>query len=219
MILSDLAETEEVIRWVPPTITPMHAGRHSQSGNAANGMDDPTEEAERDFEQELEDAKKAGYIEGVADTENRNKANESKEREELNQLLVSLRPRLTEIDEETRKAILYFAFELGRTVIGRELEADEQYYQQLINRHCDAIGKESPPIAISLHPDDVELVSGGTTALDNNILSLLVSDPDVARGSCLIETTTSYIDAGVDTAIKRIAGELRERDVQADADQ
>lgn len=209
MISSKLADEEEVTLWVPPPISPIDAYGKAESSMDRTAFNKAKVDSTRDIEQEIEDAKLIGYQEGLADGEARAKEIAAVERDELAKLLSSVQARFTQIDESTQQALVHFAFELGRTIVRRELESDQQYYLDMLQSVSEELDEKSHPVSIKMHPDDIDLLYDGTSTSDPALLNIVKKDKSLPRGSCFFETSISYIDAGIDSMIDRMAAEYK----------
>lgn len=205
MISSRVSDEDEIIRWIPPSISPMTPLGKANASKDQSTSENSSQAARQEIEREIEKARLSGYQNGLVEGEARARDTASGEREELVQVLASLQSRLTQIDEDTQQALVHFAFELGKKVIRRELHTDQQFYLNLIQRTFEEIAKQSPPVSIKLHPEDVDLICDGASNDLSSIVPLLVRDESLPRGSCLFETPVSFIDVGIDSMIDRMA--------------
>ncbi len=99
------------------------------------------------------------------------------------------------------------AVSIARAVVGRELALSADRGAEAIARAL-ALAPDGCPATVRLHPDDVaDLGSLGAVTAGREVV--LVADPSVEPGGCVVESAGRHIDAQVGPALERVAAVLR----------
>ena len=197
-------------RWLPP----------DTDGTSVNGSAAELSPQSQEVAQGYDDGYAKGYQEGsdAAAAESRHQLSL------LSQLCKSAANPFDGLDEQVEQELCQLSIMIARQVIRRELHADPDQLAGLIRESRKLLGNVEGQLRINVHPDDSALVRR-MFADDTELSSVLVEDdPSIGRGGCTLTTTTSFIDASVETRIARLAVQLLgdERDMattQRDGDE
>ena len=100
---------------------------------------------------------------------------------------------------------------IAEKIVRRKLDINPELGRDLI---LDVIKQVSghPEIRVHLNPDDLKSLGDNAKDLIASVASCgnatLHADPEIAAGSCLIETQHGVLDARLETQLERIASEL-----------
>ncbi|MFO1435249.1 MAG: flagellar assembly protein FliH [Gammaproteobacteria bacterium] len=134
----------------------------------------------------------------------------------LSGLLCSLARPIARLDEEVERSLLDLVVLIARQLIRRELKTSQGEIVAVLREALASLPIASRHPHIHLNPDDIDIVRQAFSLGDAQEAYKIEEDPLIARGGCLIETETSYIDATVEArinaAIAQMFGSQREAD-------
>jgi flagellar assembly protein FliH len=108
---------------------------------------------------------------------------------------------------EVEDVVTDLALQVARAVLDRELALSADPGAEAIARALN-LAPEDCSAVVRLHPLDAAITRDlGSLAAGRSIV--LVADPDVARGGCVVEAAGRRIDAQIETALERVAAALR----------
>ncbi len=139
-----------------------------------------------------EEARAAGYEEGISS---------------LNELITGFRATKRKLLEESRDEILGLSVKIAGKILGRELEANESAFTDIVGRAMrSARGGER--IEIRVNPSDMKKLKKDRKRLLDEVGKgkelEIREDPDVSAGGCVIESDLGIIDATLETQLKVI---------------
>jgi flagellar assembly protein FliH len=120
------------------------------------------------------------------------------------------------LDEEVERELLTLAMALARQIVRRELKTDPTQIIGIIREAIAALPVAARDVRVQLHPEDAAVVREHLSPTENERAWTLVEDPVMARGGCQITTSTSRIDARLETRLGSILSELLGTQRQAD---
>jgi len=159
------------------------------------------------------------FQQGLRDGATAGRENVRVQVERIDQLFTDLARPLAEVDESVQRELLALAMALARQIVRRELRQDPT---QIIGIVREAIGQL--PIAVrdvrvQLHPEDAAIVREHLAPVENERAWALVEDPMMMRGGCQVVSSSSRIDARLESRLGALLSELMgsERDKDARA--
>lgn len=151
-----------------------------------------------------ENAQREGFEEGLRQAE----ASIAELREALAEVLNGREEALLSIADE----IAPLAIEVAERIIKTEVSCDESLVMALVRDTIQKAGRNNKSILVKVHPDDVRIVKQSLKdePIPNlNAELIVMDDPMVDAGSCIIETSSGLIDASFSTQLellKRLFG-------------
>jgi flagellar assembly protein FliH len=143
----------------------------------------------------------------------------------VRQLVSELREPLKQCEEKTQQQLLELSFAIARQIVRRELQQDPSQLIAIIRDALKLLPIGTQKVNIALHPEDARMIKD-KLSIDSEHedsseqaenLWKINQDPAVERGSCLVTTENSKIDASIDKQVailfSRIAGGLRADEV------
>src|SRR5450432_4186840 len=173
--------------------SPLPAQRMATVGGLAELQAEAHKEA---FEQGLTEGREAGRAEVRAQVER------------LAGMFYDLAKPFEVLDEEVERELLTLAMALARQIVRRELKTDPTQIIGIIREAIAALPVAARDVRVHLHPEDAAVVRENLSPTENERAWSLVEDPVMARGGCQITTTTSRIDARLETRLGAILSEL-----------
>jgi flagellar biosynthesis/type III secretory pathway protein FliH len=144
----------------------------------------------------LENAQREGFETGLQEAE----AEIAKLRESIAELMNGREEALLSVADD----IAALAVEVAQRVIKTEVSCDNSLVMSVVRDTIQKAGRNNKTILIKLHPDDTALVK--KSLKDEPVPNLqaeliIMDDPTVDPGSCIIETNSGLIDASFSTQL------------------
>jgi flagellar assembly protein FliH len=112
------------------------------------------------------------------------------------------------LNAEVERELLTLAMALARQIVRRELKSDPTQIIGIIRDAIAALPVAAREVRVHLHPEDAAVVRQNLAPTESERAWTIIEDPVMARGGCQITTTTSRIDARLDTRLAAILSEL-----------
>jgi len=187
--------------WAAPDVASAPAARKMAT---VGGLVDLQAEAHMEaFDQGLAEGREAGRAEVRAQVER------------LSGMFYDLARPFEVMDNEVERELLTLAMALARQIVRRELKTDPTQIIGIIREAIAALPVAAREVRVHLHPEDAAVVREHLAPTENERAWTIVEDPVMARGGCQINTTTSRIDARLETRLGAILSELLGTERQA----
>jgi flagellar assembly protein FliH len=187
--------------WTAPEVAAAGAVRKMAT---VGGLVDLQAEAHKEaFEQGLAEGRAAGRAEIRAQVER------------LSGMFYDLARPFEVLDTEVERELLTLAMALARQIVRRELKTDPTQIIGIIREAIAALPVAAREVRVHLHPEDAAVVRDNLAPTENERAWMIVEDPVMARGGCQINTSTSRIDARLETRLAAILSELLGTERQA----
>jgi flagellar assembly protein FliH len=123
-------------------------------------------------------------------------------------LVRSTGEQLDVLQQEMAQALAGAAIELARQIVRSELEGRPELVATVATEALDTLLLSARHITLRVHPDDHALVAAG--AADDLAArgARLISDVNVTRGGCIVESDLGVIDASIEARWHRAAAAL-----------
>jgi len=174
------------------------------------------------YEVGFSEGKEVGFKEGKAEgleqgyAENKHLLQEQVAR--FISLLESLSEPFERLDECVEQSLAELAILIAKQVVRRELKLDPKQIVAVVKETVKALPVAHQKVTLSLHPDDVILIREAMSLEEDTPTWVLVEDPLLTRGGCVVATETSHIDATVENKIAMIIatvlGDERQLDLE-----
>jgi flagellar assembly protein FliH len=169
----------------------------SQKLPTVSGLADLQEEAYKEaFDQGLMEGREAGRGEVHAQVER------------LAGMFYDLAKPFEVLDAEVERELLTLAMALARQIVRRELKTDPTQIIGIVREAIAALPVAARDVRVHVHPEDAAVIRQHLAPTESERAWALVEDPVMARGGCQITTTTSRIDARLETRLGAILSEL-----------
>jgi flagellar assembly protein FliH len=180
--------------WAAPD---MNAPAANQKRPTVSGLADLQAEAYKEaFEQGLAEGREAGRGDVRAQVE------------KLAAMFYDLAKPFEVLDAEVERELLTLAMALARQIVRRELKTDPTQIIGIIRDAIAALPVAAREVRVHLHPEDAVVMRQNLAPTESERAWTIVEDPVMARGGCQIMTTTSRIDARLETRLGAILSEL-----------
>jgi flagellar assembly protein FliH len=112
------------------------------------------------------------------------------------------------LNAEVERELLTLAMALARQIVRRELKTEPTQIIGIIRDAIAALPVAAREVRVHLHPEDAAVVRQNLAPTESERAWTMIEDPVMARGGCQITTTTSRIDARLETRLAAILSEL-----------
>lgn len=132
-------------------------------------------------------------------------------------LLQGLAAPFEELDASVEDELVTLAIALVKQLVRRELKSDPGQIIAVVREAVAALPVSTRRIQLRLHPEDAALVQDLYKMSSEEQTWEIMQDPTISRGGCKVMTSTSQIDASLETRLSQLFAQVfGER--QADAD-
>jgi flagellar assembly protein FliH len=162
--------------------------------------------------QELRAARQSGYQDGYRDglvaLEGFKQSFASQTTTQVGALVRSIGEQLDALQQEMARAVANSAAALARQVLRSELAMRPEAVAAVAEQAIDALLLSARHIVLRVHPDDHALIAGHSAEAIAARGVRVVSDPQVARGGCRVESDIGLVDATIDERWRRAVAAL-----------
>src|SRR5450830_422103 len=129
---------------------------------------------------------------------------------EFARLFATVQAQLVEAEQVMAQGTLELACELARQVLRRELSVDPKAVQSVIREALGLLVADTKSAVVRLHPLDLKVLEEVIrTEFSSLSLSLiLLADPTLTRGGCLIESAGTVVDGTLEKRWMRAVASL-----------
>lgn len=155
-----------------------------------------------------EEAHKEAFAQGLAEGREAGKAEVKAQVERIAGMFYDLAKPFEQLDHEVERELLTLAMALARQIVRRELKTDPTQIIGIIREAIAALPVAAREVRVHLHPEDAAVVRENLAPTESERAWTMVEDPVMARGGCQVTTTTSRVDARLETRLGSILSEL-----------
>ncbi len=157
------------------------------------------EEIERLQKQAYDEAAKKGHADGFKQG--------LKETEKLKTIFNFLQQPLNDLDKQVEQQLTELALLIAKMLLQKESALDVQHIQNLVHESLEYLPVKSRDIQVRLNASDITLFEQADINLNEQTWQC-VADNSVTPGGCIIESSTSHIDASVETRVQQLVDQL-----------
>lgn len=115
---------------------------------------------------------------------------------------------LDDLQQDMARALAVTATQLAKQMVRSELSVKPELVAVVATEAVDTLLLSARHITVRVHPDDHALVAQGAADVLAARGARLLSDPDMLRGGCLVESDIGVIDATLEARWRRVAASL-----------
>ncbi|MCP5144850.1 MAG: flagellar assembly protein FliH [Gammaproteobacteria bacterium] len=202
---SKIISGSDALAWQPPMVSGMllHADGSREELHLPTAGDLEAlqkEAAEEGYRQGFEEGRAAGEAAGRKQMLDAAKYLES--------VIQRLAMPLEEVDDAVIDSIADLSLLLTRQLVRRELKTAPGEVVAVVKAALSQLPVSARHPRLRLNPEDVELVKDVLGMDGDDKRWRIEADPIVARGGCLVETESSFIDATVEARIAALASKM-----------
>jgi len=188
----------DIKHYVPPEL----------SGNIVGMKDEAispqtVEEIEALQKQAYDEAVEAGRAEGLKQGLEEMALNAKK----LQAMFNFLQQPLNEMDKQVERQLTELAILLAEQLLQKESKLDARHIQSLVHNSLEYLPVKSRDIQVRLNSDDIALLNQAEINTNEQSWSC-IADNSITPGGCVIESSTSHIDATVETKLQQLVDQL-----------
>jgi flagellar assembly protein FliH len=149
-----------------------------------------------------------GYHEGLAAGEaeiKRQSAALNERIQRLDAMLATLSRPLEDLDDAVEQQLTLLALTVGKQMVRRELRTDPGQVIAVIRESVGRLPAAARNVRVHLHPEDAAVVREHLSVPTSGDRAwIVIEDPSLSRGGCIVRTDTSQIDARLDSRLNAI---------------
>ncbi|MFQ5643757.1 MAG: flagellar assembly protein FliH [Thiogranum sp.] len=172
----------------------------------------------RQLEEIEEQARREGFRQGLEEGRDRGRDEMLDRARSLEQILQTLEKPLEELDDGVEQQLVQLAMLVARQLVRRELKTDPGQVVGVVREALAVLPVAARDVQLALNPEDAVIVREALSLHEGEQAIRIVEDPVQDRGGCRVFTTTSQIDATIETrlnaVIARVLGGQRHGDSQ-----
>jgi flagellar assembly protein FliH len=115
---------------------------------------------------------------------------------------------LDDLQQDMARALAVTATQLAKQMVRSELSMKPELVAVVATEAVDTLLLSARHITVRVHPDDHALVAQGAADVLAARGARLLSDAEVLRGGCLVESDIGVIDATLEARWRRVAASL-----------
>lgn len=170
------------------------------------------EEREARLQAQIAEARQAGYKDGYRDglvaLDGFKQSYAAQVTAQVAAVAAAFRAQLDAMEQQLAQGLSAVALEIARQAVRSELSTRPGLIEAVAQEALNALVHSARHIRVRLHPEDHQLLTHqGQLDLDSRG-ARLVSDPEVGRGGCIVESDIGLIDARIETRWRRAAAAL-----------
>lgn len=200
-------EVSSFAAWQPGAF----GGDPAKSPTGAERRKDPQPDPEL-IARQIQAARQSGYQDGYRDglaaleTFKQNFATQLSA--QLGLLTASYGEQFDLLQQDMARALAVTATHLARQIVRSELAQRPELIATVAQEAVDRLVLSAQHISVRVHPDDHPLVMQGAADALAARGARVVSDPQVQRGGCIVESDIGVVDASIETRWNRACASL-----------
>lgn len=164
----------------------------------------PKEAGVSSYQDDLDDAYHKGLEEGLKQSGTSHEG----QTEQLQQILQALTRPVQRVNDNVEAELVELSLAVAKLILQREISEDPKHIAGLIREAVKQLPAATQNVRIHLNPDDAVIVQSALATSEKSSSWMIEADPAMKPGDCQIHTDTSFIDAGIDGLINRLAAEM-----------
>ena len=169
---------------------------------------DPAEQQAHALRAARQSGYQEGYRDGLVALEGFKQSFASQTTAQVGALVRSVGEQLDALQQEMARALATTAAALARQVLRSELAMRPEVVAAVAEQAIAALLPSARHVVLRVHPDDHALIAAHSADAIAARGARLVSDPQIARGGCRIESDIGLVDATTDERWRRAVAAL-----------
>jgi len=194
------AQAAAVERWSIPEVGGPIVGRSRDEKKGAPNTVDLLRQA-------VQESEARGYQAGLAKAQAESQVSLdalAARVEQLDSILQLLGQPLAQLDAEVEKELLHLTLAVGKQLARRELRIDPTQVIGIIRGSLSQLPAAARDVRIHLHPEDAATVRERLAEPANERAWVIVEDPTLTRGGCMVRTELSQIDVRLESRVSAV---------------
>jgi flagellar assembly protein FliH len=173
-----------------------HSGGKIQSTTKRNSALSTVSEVENIRQQAHNEGLEAGYAAGIQQARS--------EAAQIHKLLQNLQNDLHQLDEQVAQSLLDLSLEVAHKMVCETLQVKPGVILKIVSDAISSLPHFNQNAHMILNPDDAELVRQHMGEQLSHAGWKIITDSQIKRGGCRVETSHSHVDATIEARWKRI---------------
>ncbi|CAG0878812.1 unnamed protein product [Cyprideis torosa] len=148
------------------------------------------------------------YQKGLQDGLQQSSVSRDGQAEQLNEIIQALVRPVQRVNDTVEAELVELSLAVAKLILRREISEDPKHIAGLIHEAVKQLPAATLNVRIHLNPDDAVIVQSALAQSEQSSRWSIEPDPTMKPGDCQIRTDTSFIDAGIDGLINRLAAEM-----------
>lgn len=128
--------------------------------------------------------------------------------ERLASVITSAQQQISESAQVMAQGVLELACEMARQLLRHELSVNPNALQPVIREALDILAVQGKAATVHLHPQDLEVMRDSLQAEFQGLSLLVVADPGVKPGGCLVSAAGTVVDGTLEGRWRRVLANL-----------
>ena len=146
-----------------------------------------------------------GYRAGLEEGLKQSGMDQETLKQQLLEILQAMSRPLDRINDAVETELVELSLAVAKMILRREIKEDPRHIVGLIRESVKQLPAATLNIRVILNPGDAKVVREVLAGSEENQRWHIEEDPAMHAGECQIHTDTSFIDAGLDGLINRLA--------------
>ncbi|HCO59982.1 MAG TPA: flagellar assembly protein FliH [Porticoccaceae bacterium] len=109
-----------------------------------------------------------------------------------------------QVEEKVQQELVLLAGAIAEKLVKHELSLNPDLILETIHEAVGALSANARRVSLRLHPEDIELVNLEGEASTGERHWILIEDPHLSRGECLIESDLEFVDASTTARLNEL---------------
>ena len=158
----------------------------------------------RQLEEIQEQAREEGFRQGLQEGRESGREELLDHARHLEQILNALDKPFEELDDSVEQQLAQLAMLVARQLVRRELKTDPQQVVGVVREALAVLPVAARDVQLVLNPEDAGIVRDALSLREGEQAIRIVEDPVQSRGGCRVVTSTSQIDATIETRLNSV---------------
>ncbi len=108
------------------------------------------------------------------------------------------------LDEQIEQELVHIATLIARQIVRREIKLNPGEIVAVVREAIEVLPSYEQQIKLKMHPQDAELIRASVKLQEGELHWLIIEDPTMERGGCVIETGSSRVEANLETRLNAV---------------
>lgn len=168
--------------------------------STVNAVDNATEAQPESPEAGFE----AGYKEGLQAAQEQY----TQQQQQLDNLLRAIQQPLQGLGDDVAKELVALSVDIARSLVQHDLQQNPEQLSAFVANAIAQLPAGSAPVVITLHPEDLALITAHSSHALNQYQIDWQEDPSAIRGSFKVTHDASVIQGGIDAMLENVLTQM-----------
>lgn len=173
-----------------------------------SAFDQPNEGVKLPTADEIQRIQQQAYQEGFAAGMKDGRAEGHSVAQQMQTLMAELHQSMEQFEITMAQEIMDLSLDIARQMVRSALSVNPELVLAVVREAIESLPQINQNPTLSLHPEDALLVRGMLAQEYQESVWRVVDDPLMERGGCRVETSTTEIDANMESRWQRIVTAL-----------